>query len=220
VSTISGIIADIRMWCGEPTNEHLGLGTILRVLHDEQTTLNNDLSLGEQNQLLQKQYLGTPAQDFLISAGSFNSLVSVEIQVSEADDRWSDVPIVDKTSINDEQLKGNRVAALYGTPPRITLSWNPADQADLPVRIWYETTPPVPDITGSSTINSAYHPLLSTRSAKNIREIILGLPPNPALDRKLAIHERQWEQFANKSSDQRPFMRGVSYGLDRHRRGY
>lgn len=215
MSTISNIIADVRMYCGEPTNEILGLGTILRVLQQQQTILNNDLALSQQNQLLRKQFIGIPAQDFPISAMDFNALAGVEVRLDEASNRWMDVSIVDRTSINSETEKGNRAAAIYGTPSRIALSWIPSNEPSLPIQIWYETTPAIQSITDTPHVKASFHPLLTMRAAKMCREVILDMPPNAALDRNLAVIEEQWKEDINKSSEQKPFMRETAYNVGR-----
>jgi hypothetical protein len=185
---------------------------ILITLNDEETSLTSTQVLSQQNQWLQFQLLGTPSRNTPLSIPNFNSLVMVEYQVDPVYDVWRPLSIVNRVDITEAEAEGRYVCAISGTPPVLSFSFAPSIMFPAyPFRIWYETYPTDDQPQNTPRLNPMFFNLLKYRVALTCREVFMGLPPIQVLHDAVARFQEQYDEYANRSPEQRAQMKPAAY---------
>lgn len=216
MGTFSEVLSNVRRYCDNLTEADLSTALVRQVAWDQQRLMTNEQVLSDENWFLAVCNLGTPnTKDLAITAPNFSLLVSVERKdpMVGDEDFWYDVRIVNRNSLPQEWRLQHKVAAQFGTPPRMGLSWNPAWYGDI-LRYWYETTISDNVFDQDPTVFSQCITLLTFLTAKGCREL-KGLPRMTFLDDSIALGWAQFEKFARRSPEERPFYKQRAYGIRR-----
>lgn len=214
MATFSEMLSNVRRYCGNADDVALPLYLVRQVAWDQQRLMVNETILSDENWFLAKCNLGTPnSKDIVISAPNYSVLVSVErLEPANQDrDLWLDVPIVDRNDLNMQWRQGRKCAARYGTPPRMAFSWNPSQWQDT-IRYWYEPTIGDNVLAAQPNVFSQCVTLLTFLTARGCRQLI-NLPELAFIEDSIQLGWEQFEKFARRTPEERPFFKQRAYGI-------
>lgn len=203
MATISELLAGTYSYLNRPEQGKLSLGQVLPILLDSIDFYTIDLSLSSENWLL-KSHIFTPSEkDELVSAPGYSVPVSVEMRDinSTLESDWTFVNISNVTDIQNIGQDGDLSAAFYGTPARMVLSFDPQEDRQVEVKLWYEPLAQEPSaLSDSPKLSKAFHTMLKLRTALACVPYCMesgseGL--QTALMAQLQGWEAKWHRFVN-----------------------
>lgn len=208
----SVLAGHVLSYAANPDMSVLPLDTVFTVLYDVEQSLSNDLDISEQGQLLRKVERSLSSKSFYANVDG--SVVYAQLRPTSDSTSLYEVEIVDVQDLEQMRREARRALALYDSPTRIDLSWDPAG-TEQRIILWYErNAEDASSITSSPSVNRNYHTLLKMRAAALCREII-GLPALSSLTAEILRGEKQWARHVTKSRSsggkKRPY--GIRRGI-------
>jgi hypothetical protein len=82
-------------------------------------------------------YQNANQREFELNEAGFSRAIYAQVQSTGPSDTWERVELVGVADIDNAELRGEYAMAIFGDPPTVRLSWDPADGAGR-LRIWHD----------------------------------------------------------------------------------